>query len=390
MSDGQMKAATSPTLITVKCMLSDICAELKVCSIILSNLEHGVVGQTEGKRKYGPHPVGVILLATQCLEFSTDLLERLRILARAIVPQDSSDPAETLGAKSSVDPTQLMPLRSEIEVTERKLYGCTNLIKEIRGAYKGENRSGSDLSDDMLSGIQDLVSRMFTYAFEMREGLDKLVIDFIGRPLHGAGTMSGTMKKAQLDEPWNESMRRNAVPVKDMSETDVHGPGVGGRMKKLYFAGPLFSKGERDYNVQCVKVLGKYFDVFLPQREVEDPAKLLLEKGMTPEEVTQRIFKADCRGVRECDIVLMVLDGRVLDEGACWEVGYGFAHGKTIWGLKTDGRRVAAEGSTLMVDQSIERVFNSVEDIDTQVKGFDGIDTKCGEGTRGRSRQLGD
>ena len=34
----------------------------------------------------------------------------------------------------------------------------------------------------------------------------------------------------------------------------------------------------------------------------------------------------------------MVVDGRVPDEGACVELGYGYAKGKRCYGIKTDTR----------------------------------------------------
>ena len=40
----------------------------------------------------------------------------------------------------------------------------------------------------------------------------------------------------------------------------------------------------------------------------------------------------------KADIVVMVLDGRVPDEGACVELGMAYAAGKRCYGLKTDTR----------------------------------------------------
>jgi nucleoside 2-deoxyribosyltransferase len=39
-------------------------------------------------------------------------------------------------------------------------------------------------------------------------------------------------------------------------------------MTKVYFAGPLFNKAEKDYNLKVVSVLEKAgYKVFLPQRD---------------------------------------------------------------------------------------------------------------------------
>ncbi|MBR0137989.1 MAG: hypothetical protein IJM15_06220 [Erysipelotrichaceae bacterium] len=38
--------------------------------------------------------------------------------------------------------------------------------------------------------------------------------------------------------------------------------------KKIYFAAPLFSEGEREYNLKLVEILESYgYEVFLPQRD---------------------------------------------------------------------------------------------------------------------------
>ena len=40
------------------------------------------------------------------------------------------------------------------------------------------------------------------------------------------------------------------------------------------------------------------------------------------------------------DIIFMVLDGRIPDEGACVELGIAYASGKRCYGIKNDARSV--------------------------------------------------
>ena len=49
-----------------------------------------------------------------------------------------------------------------------------------------------------------------------------------------------------------------------------------------------------------------------------------------------------------CDTVLFLFDGRVLDEGACFELGYCFAKGKRCIGYKTDARAFIDEFDNVM------------------------------------------
>ena len=112
----------------------------------------------------------------------------------------------------------------------------------------------------------------------------------------------------------------------------------GSRGKKVYFAAPLFSQSEKDYNLLLTKVLEDHgYEVFLPQRDGYLAAELA---GKTEDELTQLIFEKDFSEVMKADIVFMLLDGRVPDEGACVELGIAYANGKRCYGVKTDARSV--------------------------------------------------
>ena len=108
--------------------------------------------------------------------------------------------------------------------------------------------------------------------------------------------------------------------------------------KKVYFAAPLFSQSEKDYNLKLTKILEEYgYEVFLPQRDGYLAPEL---EGKTEEELTQMIFEKDVSEVLNADIIFVVLDGRVPDEGACVELGIAYANNKRCYGIKTDARSV--------------------------------------------------
>ena len=108
--------------------------------------------------------------------------------------------------------------------------------------------------------------------------------------------------------------------------------------KRIYFAGPLFNEAERAYNLRIVTILENYgYEVFLPQRDGFLAAEL---EGKTEEEKTALIFKKDHDEILKSDIVFMVLDGRVPDEGACVELGMAYEAGKRCYGFKNDARSV--------------------------------------------------
>ena len=108
--------------------------------------------------------------------------------------------------------------------------------------------------------------------------------------------------------------------------------------KRVYFAGPLFSQSEKDFNLKLANILEDYgYEVFLPQRDGIEAALL---EGKTEEELTKMVFELDYTEVMKADIVFMNVDGRVPDEGACVELGMAYASGKRCYGVKTDTRSV--------------------------------------------------
>ena len=106
--------------------------------------------------------------------------------------------------------------------------------------------------------------------------------------------------------------------------------------KTIYFAGPLFSDAEIEFNLKLTKVLEDCgYKVYLPQRDTG----LVADLDKKPEkEKAHIIFESDVKGLLESDILVMVLDGRVPDEGACVELGIAYANNKRCYGIKTDVR----------------------------------------------------
>ena len=108
--------------------------------------------------------------------------------------------------------------------------------------------------------------------------------------------------------------------------------------RRVYFAAPLFSESEREYNLHIVNILESYgYEVFLPQRDGFLAPEL---EGLTEEEKIQKIFEKDKEEVLNSDILFMVLDGRIPDEGACVELGIAYANGIRCYGYKSDARSV--------------------------------------------------
>ena len=94
---------------------------------------------------------------------------------------------------------------------------------------------------------------------------------------------------------------------------------------KLYFAGPLFSAAERDWNVELAAALREGgHEVFLPQ----DKKPGLDAAG---------IFSANIGWIDWADAIVAIMDGPDPDAGTAWEVGYAYGK-KRIVLVRTDFR----------------------------------------------------
>ena len=116
-------------------------------------------------------------------------------------------------------------------------------------------------------------------------------------------------------------------------------------MKRIYFAAPLFNEMELKRNEEYTILLEKWgYEVYLPQREAGLSAQILKDERKDKLEINKRIFNTDLNGIKNCDILIFFLDGRVPDEGACVELGIAYALGKKCIGYKTDDRNLDFTG----------------------------------------------
>jgi nucleoside 2-deoxyribosyltransferase len=126
---------------------------------------------------------------------------------------------------------------------------------------------------------------------------------------------------------------------------------------KVFLATPLFNEAEREFNSEIAKKLReKGFEVWLAQ---EAP---FIQQGTHKEK--KMIYEGDILALKECDMVVTVLDGMEVDSGVAYEMGYAKALGKPIIGLKTDYRTFSKmEKVNLMLEVSLIKICKSVDEI---------------------------
>lgn len=116
---------------------------------------------------------------------------------------------------------------------------------------------------------------------------------------------------------------------------------------KIYFAGPLFTTAEREWNTKLANILrASGFSVYLPQ-EFEPRDEEIL--------TASKIFNMDIDAVDAADCVLAIMDGADPDSGTCFEVGYAYRK-KPIFTIRTDFRRagdVDSDFNLMLTESSI-------------------------------------
>ncbi len=138
---------------------------------------------------------------------------------------------------------------------------------------------------------------------------------------------------------------------------------------RIYQAGPLFTAAEirwhREFKQQLaaaghdVRWPG---DFFTPQ-DIEtlgaDAPKIIMQK--------------DRAAIDNCEVVVALLDGAQVDDGTAWEIGYAYAKGVPVIGIRTDFRnagdtqngRVNAmiEGSCVSIEEDEDGVLKALRQL---------------------------
>ena len=102
-------------------------------------------------------------------------------------------------------------------------------------------------------------------------------------------------------------------------------------MPKIYLAGPLFSEAEQNWlRAFKAELKDKGYDVLWPYEifNQEEIGKL------TAWDIMEGCRKA----LDDCNLVVALLDGTQADDGTAWEIGYAYAKGMPIYGIRTDMR----------------------------------------------------
>lgn len=138
---------------------------------------------------------------------------------------------------------------------------------------------------------------------------------------------------------------------------------------KIYIAAPLFCEGERAFNEKIDSIVREYgHETFLPQRDggcVADLPEVI--QGMPKRKY---LFQLDCEHMEWCDAILFLMDGRVPDDGACFELGYCYARGKRCLCYKTDARAFIDGFNNVMLDGAAQVMLHTEAELRACLAGL--------------------
>lgn len=136
---------------------------------------------------------------------------------------------------------------------------------------------------------------------------------------------------------------------------------------KIYIAAPLFNEAERAFNESIDAIVRECgHETYLPQRDGGCVADLPELIGGIPKR--RYLFDLDCEHMEWCDAVLFLSDGRVPDEGACFELGWCCAKGKRCIGYRTDVRSFIDGHDNVMLEGAVEKVLRTPDELRAYLK----------------------
>jgi nucleoside 2-deoxyribosyltransferase len=130
---------------------------------------------------------------------------------------------------------------------------------------------------------------------------------------------------------------------------------------KVYIAGKLCTEEEKESLEKVEKICKKLgFETFLPHRDVG------ICKGIND---VKRVFEGDIiKGFKNCNLVVANLNGLHVGAGTAWELGYAYAKGIPIIGIKTDEKLEDSLEYLSAILISSMKIITSFKELENELK----------------------
>ena len=122
---------------------------------------------------------------------------------------------------------------------------------------------------------------------------------------------------------------------------------------RIYFAASLFTQLERKWN----RLLAEALTEALPGLEVILPQDFKPSGKYNDNRHYGTLFRMCVNGIDRSDAVVAMIEGAEVDSGTAWEIGYAYAKGKPVIGVRTDFRPGADQGMNIMLSRSCKHVI---------------------------------
>jgi nucleoside 2-deoxyribosyltransferase len=132
---------------------------------------------------------------------------------------------------------------------------------------------------------------------------------------------------------------------------------------KVYIAGKLCAESEREFLEKLAKLAEEIgFETFLPHRDVG------LVKGIGD---VKRAFEGDIiNGFKDVSLVIADLNGLHIGSGTAWELGYAYARGIPVIGIKEDESIEDALDSLSAIIIHSTNIITNLEELKIKLKEF--------------------
>lgn len=140
---------------------------------------------------------------------------------------------------------------------------------------------------------------------------------------------------------------------------------------KIYLAASLFTRLERRWNRELANALR----VALPGLDIALPQDFTTGYEESDDRHNGALFRLCVEGIDSADAVVALLEGDEIDSGTAWEVGYAYARGIAVIGVRTDFRPGAEHGVNVMLSRACRAMVldgSFREDVDSLAKAIAG------------------
>lgn len=131
---------------------------------------------------------------------------------------------------------------------------------------------------------------------------------------------------------------------------------------KIYLAGPdVFRKNAIKSLSELKRVAKRYGHEGLAP--LDNILEIEEDQKFTPKHATM-IFDANVQLIEDCDVIIANIEpfrGPSVDDGTAWEIGYGFAKNKIIYGYSELSDKSLEEITKMMFDMSKQKKYTEIE-----------------------------